>query len=107
MKKRIFYGVICICFIIGLMYLALSDMIARHGTAYVKYEIVYPDSTIQYTDTVNFIYCGSDIARFERHNLEPIRVTSYKGSNYIEVYYYEIVQNTCPIRLKTAKIISK
>ena len=107
MKKRIFYGVSCICLIIGLMYFALSDMISRNGTAYVEYEIVYPDSTIQYTDTINFIYRSSDIAKFERHNLVPIRVISYEGSNYIEVYDYEIVQNTCPIRLKTSKIISK
>ncbi len=104
--KKYFFGVSFICIVIGIICLATSDIIAKNGTAYVEYEIIYPDSTIQYSDTVNFIYCNGDVRRFKKLNLKPIRVTSYKGSNYIEVYDYKIIQNTCPIRLKTSKIIN-
>ena len=105
MKKYIF-GISFICIVIGIIYFLILGMINRTGTAYVEYEIIYPDSTIQYTDTVNFVYCNADVGRFKRFNLKPIKITSYKGSNYINVYDYKVVQNTCPIRLKTSKIIN-
>lgn len=105
MIKYIF-GCSFICFVIGLMYLAMVDVVRRNGTAYIEYEIVYPDSTIQYSDTVNFTYCNGDIRRCESFNFNPIRITSYEGSNYIEVYNYKAVQNTSPIRLKNSKIIN-
>ena len=95
-----------ICTIIGLICFSMSDMIAKSGTAYVDYEIVYPDSTIQYSDTINFVYCNKDVKRCKRLNLKPIRITSYKGSNYVEIYNYKVVQNTSPIRLKNSKIIN-
>lgn len=108
MKKYILSGIsICIiCVVIWLIYLAMNDMTNRNGTAYVEYEIVYPDSTIHYSDTVNFICCNGDIRGRKKYNLKPIRITSYKGANYIEVYNYRVVQSICPIRLKTSKIIN-
>ena len=105
MIKYIF-GCSFICIVIGIIWISLISMICRTGTAYIEYEIIYPDSMIQYSDTVNFIYRNRDTARFKTHNLKPIRITSYKGSNYIEVYNYKAVQNTSPIRLKNSKIIN-
>ena len=104
--KKCFLILVFICMMIGSVWISISSVIARNGTAYVEYEIIYPDSIMQYSDTVNFVYHNADICRFERHNLKPIRVTSCKGSNYIEVYDHKVVQNTCPIRLKNSKIIS-
>lgn len=95
MKKLILIFVILVCM------LSCKEYTRYPMTADVTYDIVYPDTTIRYTDNFNFYIGGED-----NPNNVKIHTYSSRGTNYLgpENCYHYFVSNTCPIRVVDYKV---
>lgn len=67
----------------------------------VTYEIIYPDKTIEYTDTFNIEMYPSSFDE----SRDFVYVYSCRGTNYISHrrQYSNMVSSTCPLRLISYK----
>jgi len=72
----------------------------KHGKCQVNYSVIYPDTTITYDTVFNYEYAGEN----ERTHIPY--TSSYRGTNYIRLGYYEFARTTCPIRINSYKTIS-
>jgi hypothetical protein len=90
MKKIIIIFLMC--------FILLVSCDSNKGTCKVNYSIIYPDTTIIYDTIFNYEYYD-DMYR-------PC-ASSYKGTNYIKLGYYEFSHTTCPIRINSYKILTK
>ncbi len=77
--------------------LLLSCCNSNKGTCKVNYSIIYPDTTMTYDTIFNYEYYNDTYI--------PC-ASSYKGTNYIRLGYYEFSHTTCPIRINSYEIIS-
>lgn len=78
----------------------LCSCVEHHKRTYeVTYEIVYPDKTVEYTDTFNIKMHSNDKSG------DFVYVHSSRGTNYISHYYQysNMVSSTCPLRLISYK----
>lgn len=93
---RKFLYIICLLFTLS----SCNDLSRQYK---VTYDIVYPDTTITYTETFN-------VEMTVGHMSEPdyVLVKSSRGTNYLKQKWQEgeMVSSTCPIRVKSYKRIN-
>ena len=90
---KIFIFIFCIGITLGIY--SCTFCLSHEGITKVNYSVIYPDTIITKDSTFHFKY----------NDERTPHTSSYKGSNYIVIGYYDFERTTCPIRINSYKII--